>query len=62
MPRPITSVTLRNRRACKNAYIGGTVTKPDAGQAFQAASFLLCVSLALKLTNGVAGTEFSGAG
>ena len=36
------------------------MTKPDAGQAFQAASFLLCVSLALKLTNGVAGTEFSG--
>src|SRR5262249_34994005 len=25
------------------------------------ASFLLCVSLALKLTNGLAGTEFSGA-
>jgi len=36
------------------------VTKPNAGQAFQAASFLLCVSLALKLTNGLEGTEFSG--
>ena len=36
------------------------MTKPDAGRAFQAASFLLCVSLALKLTNGLAGTEFSG--
>jgi hypothetical protein len=37
-----------------------TVRKPDAGQAFQAASFLLCVSLALKLTSGLDGTEFSG--
>jgi hypothetical protein len=36
------------------------VRKPDAGQAFQAASFLLCVSLELKLTSGVDGTEFSG--
>lgn len=36
-----------------------TVRKPDAGQAFQAASFLLCVYLALKLTGGL-GTEFSG--
>jgi hypothetical protein len=37
-----------------------TVRKPDAGQAFQAASFLPCVSLALKLTSGLDGTEFSG--
>lgn len=35
------------------------MTRPDAGQAFQAASFLLCVSLALKLTSGLEG-EFSG--
>jgi hypothetical protein len=34
--------------------------KPDAGQAFQAGSFLLCVYLALQLTNGLDGTEFSG--
>jgi len=38
------------------------VRKPDAGQAFQAASFLLCVSLALKLTSGLDGTEFSEGG
>lgn len=37
-----------------------TVRKPDAVQAFQAGSFLLCVSLALKLTSGLGGTEFSG--
>lgn len=36
-----------------------TVRKPDAGQAFQAASFLLCVYLALRLTSGLQGTEFS---
>lgn len=34
--------------------------KPDAGQAFQAGSFLLCVCLALQLTRGLDGTEFSG--
>ena len=34
--------------------------KPDAGQAFQAGSFLLCVYLALQLTRGLDGTEFSG--
>ena len=39
---------------------GSRLTKPDAGQALQAASFLLCVSLALKLTSGLDGTEFSG--
>lgn len=37
-----------------------TVRKPDVGQAFQAVNFLLCVSLALKLTSGLDGTEFSG--
>lgn len=37
-----------------------TVRKPDAGQKFQAASFLLCASLAVKLTSGLDGTEFSG--
>ena len=34
--------------------------KPDAGQAFQACSFLLCVILALQVTSGLDGTEFSG--
>jgi len=34
--------------------------KPDAGQAFQAASFLLCIYLTLQLTKGWDGTEFSG--
>ena len=34
--------------------------KPDAGQAFQAVSFLLCACLALQVTNGLDGTEFSG--
>src|SRR6185312_5143335 len=32
----------------------------DAGQAFQAANLLLCASLAMKLTSGLDGTEFSG--
>jgi hypothetical protein len=32
----------------------------DAEQAFQAASFLLCATLAIKLTSGLNGTEFSG--
>jgi len=36
------------------------LTKPDAGQAFQAGSFLLCVYLAIQLTRGLDGTEFSG--
>jgi len=39
---------------------GLTLTKPDAGQAFQAGSFLLCVYLAIQLTRGLDGTEFSG--
>jgi len=34
--------------------------KLDAGQAFQAGSFLLCVYSALQLTRGLDGTEFSG--
>jgi hypothetical protein len=34
--------------------------KPDAGQAFQAVSLLLCVYLALQLTRGLDGTEFGG--
>jgi hypothetical protein len=34
--------------------------KPDIGQAFQAGSFLLCVFLALRITSGLDGTEFSG--
>jgi len=34
--------------------------KPDAAQAFQAGSFLLCVILELQITSGVEGTEFSG--
>ncbi len=34
--------------------------KPDAGQAFQAGSFLLCIYLTLQLTKGLDGTEFSG--
>jgi len=47
---------------CKNAYSGGTSTlrKPDAGKAFQAGNFLLCFILALQVTNGLDGTEFSG--
>jgi hypothetical protein len=34
--------------------------RPDIEQAFQAGSFLLCVFLALKITSGLDGTEFSG--
>jgi hypothetical protein len=34
--------------------------KPDAGQAFQPGSFLLCVYLGLQLTRSLDGTEFSG--
>jgi hypothetical protein len=34
--------------------------KPDAWQAFQAISFLLCLCLALQVTSGLDGTEFSG--
>jgi len=34
--------------------------KPDAGQAFQIVSFLLCVCLTLQVTSGLDGTEFSG--
>jgi hypothetical protein len=50
-----------HRRDCNNAYSGGisTLKKPNAGQAFQAGSFLLCVILALQVTNGLDGTEFS---
>jgi hypothetical protein len=34
--------------------------KPDIEQAFQAGSLLLCVFLALQITGGLDGTEFSG--
>ena len=34
--------------------------KPDAGQALQAVSFLLCVCLTLQVARGLDGTEFSG--
>jgi hypothetical protein len=34
--------------------------KPDAEQAFQILSFLLCVCLTLQVTRGLDGTEFSG--
>lgn len=34
--------------------------KPDIGQAFQAGSFLFCAFLALRITSGLDGTEFSG--
>ena len=34
--------------------------KPDAGQVFQAGSFLLCVILVLHVTSGLDSTEFSG--
>lgn len=37
-----------------------TLRKPDVGQVFQAGCFLLCTSLALELTRGLDGTEFSG--
>ena len=34
--------------------------RPDIEQAFQAGSFLLCAFLALQITRGLDGTEFSG--
>lgn len=34
--------------------------KPSLGQAIQAAAFLFCAALALRITSGVDGTEFSG--
>ena len=34
--------------------------KPDIQQVYQAGSFLLCVFLALQITSGLEGTEFSG--
>ena len=37
-----------------------SLKKPDIGQAFQAGSFLLCIFLALHITRGLDGTEFSG--
>lgn len=53
---------MANGRDCKNAAQRRnlSVRKPDAGQAFQAVSFLLCASLALRITSGLDGTEFSG--
>jgi hypothetical protein len=36
------------------------VRKPDAGQVFQAISFLICACLAFQITSGLDGTEFSG--
>jgi hypothetical protein len=36
------------------------VKKPDRQQVYQAGSFLLCVFLALQITDGLEGTEFSG--
>ena len=36
------------------------ISKPDAGQAFQAGSILLCVILELQVTSGLDSTEFSG--
>ena len=34
--------------------------KPDIQQVYQAGSFLICVFLALQITSGLEGTEFSG--
>jgi len=48
---------------CNDGYCcGGTssLRKPDAGQAFQAGSFLLCIILAMQVSKGLDGTEFSG--
>lgn len=36
------------------------LTKPAAGQVLQAVSFLVCACLALQITSGLDGTEFSG--
>jgi hypothetical protein len=36
------------------------VKKPDIQQVYQAGSYLICVFLALQITSGLEGTEFSG--
>jgi hypothetical protein len=36
------------------------VKKPDIQQVYQAGSYLTCVFLALQITSGLEGTEFSG--
>jgi hypothetical protein len=36
------------------------VKKPDTQQAYQAGSYLICLFLALQITSGLEGTEFSG--
>jgi hypothetical protein len=52
---------VENERHCQNAaQRRDFMRKPDAWQVFQAISFLLCFCLALRVTSGLDGTEFSG--
>jgi hypothetical protein len=52
---------VENERHCQNAaQRRDFMRKPDAWQVFQATSFLLCFCLALRVTSGLDGTEFSG--
>jgi hypothetical protein len=56
------SYLFANLGDCKNAEEQRSlnVTKPNAGQAFQAGSFVLCAFLVLRVMSGSDGTEFSG--
>jgi hypothetical protein len=55
--KAMTNASLTTRTVVRGKLI---VKKPDIQQVYQASSCVLCVFFALKITDGLEGTEFSG--